>query len=71
MRDSRGSGPTDLAISIRCRFLVFTQAARFSGLNKSAFCKFLRDHFNVAAYTLDDLSKKQAKQLTFPFRDLS
>jgi len=23
----------------------FTQAARFSGLNKSAFCKLLRDHF--------------------------
>ena len=42
----------------------FTQAARFSGLNKSTFCKLLRDHFNVAAYTLDDLSKKQARQLS-------
>jgi len=40
----------------------FTQAARFSGLHKSAFCKLLKDHFKVAAYTLDDLSKKQAKQ---------
>jgi Transposase DDE domain len=40
----------------------FTQAARFSGLNKSTFCKLLRDHCKVAAYTLDDLSKKQAKQ---------
>ncbi|MCZ6719336.1 MAG: transposase [Gammaproteobacteria bacterium] len=40
----------------------FTQAARFSGLSKSAFCKLLRDHCNVAAYTLDDLSKKQARQ---------
>jgi hypothetical protein len=29
----------------------FTQAARFSGLHKSAFCKLLRDHFQVAAYT--------------------
>ena len=42
----------------------FTQAARFSGLNKSAFCKLLRDHFNVAASTLDELSKKQAKQFS-------
>src|SRR6266699_4544600 len=32
----------------------FTQAARFSGLHKSAFCKLLKDHFKVAAYTLDD-----------------
>lgn len=39
-----------------------TEAARFTGLNKSAFCKVLRDHFKVAAYTLDELSKKQAKQ---------
>jgi hypothetical protein len=41
----------------------FTEAARFTGLNKSAFCKLLRDHFKIAAYTLDELSKKQAKQL--------
>jgi Transposase DDE domain len=39
-----------------------TEAARFTGLNKSAFCKLLRDHFKIAACTLDDLSKKQAKQ---------
>jgi hypothetical protein len=42
----------------------FTQAARFSGLNKSAFCKLLRDHFKVAASTLDALSRKQAKQFS-------
>lgn len=30
----------------------FTQAARFSGLNKSVFCKLLRDHFHIAIYTL-------------------
>jgi len=41
----------------------FTHAARFSGLHKSVFCKLLRDHFKVAVYTLEDLSKKQAKQL--------
>lgn len=40
----------------------FTQAARFSGLNKSVFCKLLRDHFNIAVYTLEELSKTQAKQ---------
>ena len=39
-----------------------TEAARLTGLHKSAFCKLLRDHFKVAAYTLDNLSKKQAKQ---------
>ena len=49
----------------------FTQAARFSGLNKSAFCKFLRNHGNVAAYTLDDLSKRQARQLAKGLRYLN
>lgn len=42
----------------------FTQAARFSGLNKSVFCKLLRDHLNVSAYTLENLSKTQAKQVS-------
>jgi hypothetical protein len=42
----------------------FTQAARFSGLNKSVFCKLLRDHFNLSASTLEDLSKRQAKQVS-------
>jgi hypothetical protein len=40
------------------------EAARFSGLNKSQFCKFLKSHFNIAIYTLDSLSKKQAKQFS-------
>ncbi len=39
-----------------------TAAARFSGRNTSTFCKLLRDHCHVAASTLDELSKKQAKQ---------
>jgi hypothetical protein len=42
----------------------FTQAARFSGLNKSVFCKLLRDHFHIAIYTLEELSKTQAKQFS-------
>ena len=48
----------------------FTQAARFSGLNKSVFCKLLRDYFNVAATTLDQLSKRQAKHLAKGLHDL-
>jgi hypothetical protein len=38
-------------------------AATLSGLNPSQFSKFLRKHHGVAAYTLEDLSKQQAKQL--------
>jgi hypothetical protein len=41
-----------------------TEAARFTGLGKSAFCRLLRDHCKVAVYTLDELSKKQAKQFS-------
>jgi hypothetical protein len=47
---------------IMSRKQSFTEAARFSGLHKSVFCKLLRDHFNVAVYTLEELSKRQAKQ---------
>jgi Transposase DDE domain len=52
-----------LFLMVATRKHSFTEAARFSGLHKSAFCKLLRDHFKVAVYTLEDLSKKQAKQL--------
>ncbi len=38
-------------------------AAALSGLHPSQLSKFLRKHHGVAAYTLEDLSKKQAKQL--------
>lgn len=37
------------------------EAARFSGLHKSLFSRFLATYSNIAAYTLDQLSKKQAK----------
>jgi hypothetical protein len=40
------------------------EAARFSGLNKSQFSKMLKTHSNVAVYTLESLSKKQAKQVS-------
>ena len=38
-------------------------AARFSGLHKSQFSKVLQYHANVAIYTLESLSKKQAKHV--------
>ena len=46
------------------------EAARFSGLHKSQFCKMLKFHSNVAISTLESLSKKQAKQFAKPLQDL-
>jgi Transposase DDE domain len=40
------------------------EAARFSGLHKSQFSKMLKAHSKVAVYTLESLSKKQAKQVS-------
>jgi hypothetical protein len=40
------------------------EAAKFSGLNKSQFCRFLKNHLAVAVYNLDQLSKKEAKRLS-------
>jgi len=40
------------------------EAARFSGLHKSQFSKMLKAHSQVAVYTLESLSKKQAKQVS-------
>ena len=40
------------------------EAARFSGLHKSQFSKMLKTHSEVAVYTLESLSKKQAKQVS-------
>jgi hypothetical protein len=39
------------------------EAARFSGLHKSQFSKLLKAHSTVAVYTLESLSKQQAKQV--------
>ena len=39
------------------------EAARFSGLHKSLFCKMLQSHGNVAVSTLESLSKQQAKHV--------
>jgi hypothetical protein len=40
------------------------EAARFSGLHKSQFAKMLKAHSKVAVYTLESLSKKQAKHVS-------
>jgi hypothetical protein len=40
------------------------EAARFSGLHKSQFSKMLKAHSKVAVYTLESLSKKQAKHVS-------
>ena len=45
-------------------------AATLSGLNPSQFSKFLRKHHRIAAYTLEDLSQKQAKQLALVLTEL-
>ena len=39
-------------------------AAEFSGINRSQFSRFLKNHAGVAVHTLEDLSKKQAKQFS-------
>src|SRR3989337_1034167 len=39
------------------------EAARFSGLHKSQFSNLLKYHHNIAVYTLESLSKQQAKRL--------
>jgi hypothetical protein len=40
------------------------EAARFSRLHKSQFSKMLKAHSNVAVYTLERLSKTQAKHVS-------
>ena len=46
------------------------EAARFSGLHKSQFCKMLQGHSTVAISTLESLSKKQARQCSTARHDL-
>jgi hypothetical protein len=41
-----------------------TAAAEFASANKSNFSKFLKNHWELAIYKLDELSKKQAKQFS-------
>lgn len=39
-------------------------ASEFSGINKSQFSRFLNNHAAMAAYALQDLSKKQARRFS-------
>ena len=58
-----------LMISLRKHSL--TAAARVSGLQKSQFSRFLKNHNDVAVYQLDQLSKKQARQFASAVNNLS
>lgn len=40
------------------------EAARFSGLNKSQFSKYLKSHHQTSVHTLESLSKTQARRLS-------
>lgn len=40
------------------------EAARFSAMNKSQFSKFLKSHRQTSVYTLESLSKTQARRLS-------
>ena len=42
----------------------FQEAAKFSDLNKSQFSRALQNHLGASVYTLDQLSKKEAKRLS-------
>jgi Transposase DDE domain len=50
-----------LFLMVATRKHSLEEAARFSGLHKSQFCKMLKCHGNIAVSTLESLSKKQAK----------
>jgi hypothetical protein len=41
----------------------FQEVAKFSGLNKSQFSRALKNHLGGSVYTLDQLSKREAKRL--------
>jgi hypothetical protein len=58
-----------LMISVRKHSL--TAAAKFSGLQTSQFSRFLKNHWDVAVYHLDQLSKKQARQFSSALKSLS
>ncbi len=53
-----------LFLMVSTRKHTLEEAARFSGMNKSQFSRFLKEHGGLAVYTLQNLSKKQAKQFS-------
>ena len=53
-----------LYLMVSTRKHTLRGAEALSGINKSQFSRFLKRHAGVAAFTLEDLSKKQAKRLS-------
>ena len=53
-----------LFLMVSTRKHSLDEAARFSGMNKSQFSRFLKNHSGLAAYNLHVLSKKQANQFS-------
>ncbi len=51
-------------LMIETRKHSLQEAARFWGMNKSQFSRFLKNHSPLAIYTLEGLSKRQAKQFS-------
>lgn len=49
-------------LMVSTRKHTLQEAARFSGLHKSQFSRWLKDHAGLAVYNLSQLSKSQAKQ---------
>ena len=53
-----------LYLMVSTRKHTLRGAAEFSGINRSQFSRFLKRHVGVAVYTLEELSKKQAKRFS-------
>jgi len=51
-------------LMIETRKYSLPESAIFWGMNKFQFSRFLKNHSEIAVYTLNDLSKRQAKQLS-------
>ena len=49
-------------LMVSTRKHTMQEAARFSGLHKSQFSRWLKNHLDIAACNLNQLSKKQARQ---------
>jgi len=53
-----------LFLMVSTRKHSLDEAARFSGMNRSQFSRFLKNHSGLAVYNLHFLSKKQANQFS-------
>jgi len=53
-----------LFLMVSARKHSLQEAAKISGINKSQFSRFLKNHSGLAVYNLDQLSKRQAKQFS-------